>query len=301
MQFNLPSPLESLDLPLFREKEVVVYVKRDDLIHPTVSGNKWRKLKYNLSAAIAAQKKGMLTFGGAHSNHLLATAFVCKANGLSSVGIVRGEKAEQLSPTLIECIDMGMELKFVSRTEYLALQTEDLTAHFPNFIAIPEGGANEEGIKGCREIIEEINHEIAADYITVDCGTGATLTGMTQALLPHQKMVGISVLKGDVHMMLEDIRSWYPQVTPQQFEVFTAYHFGGYARYHKDLVSFMQQWHIETGIKTDPLYTAKQFYGVLDLIANDYFPKGSRIVIVHTGGLQGITGYEQRYGVEIYG
>lgn len=300
MNLLLPSPLTVLELPLFVEKDVTVYLKRDDLIHPIISGNKWRKLHLTLAFCEAYSKPGIVTFGGAHSNHLLATAYLCQLSNRSSVGIIRGERPKELSPTLQSCIAYGMELVFVSRTDYSQPNTLQQQYHnaYPNYHWVPEGGADELGIEGCRSIVDEITVDF--DYITVDCGTAATLAGICRALKPHQKAVGISVLKGDdtLHKQVEHFN--VNKDSSSNYEINSSYHFGGYAHFSAELVAFMNEFYQFTGIKTDPVYTGKQFYGVLDLIKKDYFSKGSTIIIVHTGGLQGISGYEKRFGVTIY-
>jgi 1-aminocyclopropane-1-carboxylate deaminase len=297
---QIPSPLEKLHLPYIEEKEVSVYIKRDDLIHPIISGNKWRKLKHTLNFCLSNDTKGILTLGGAHSNHLIATAYIGNHNNLKTVGIIRGEEPNHLSPTLIQCKDLGMKLHFISRLDYRKIEKlrSAFQLEYPNYHWVPEGGADELGILGCQEIIKEIS--IDFDFITVDCGTAATLAGITRALLPHQKAIGIAVLKGEDTLTKQVHTFNQNNLFQKNFEINFNYHFGGYAHYSAELVGFMQWFHAQTGIKTDPIYTAKQFYGVMDLIKQDYFPKGSTIVMVHTGGLQGIIGYEKRYGITIY-
>lgn len=297
---QIPSPLEELHLPIFKEKDLKVYIKRDDLIHPIISGNKWRKLSQTVDFCLSNKKTGIVTFGGAHSNHLVATAYLGFQNQFKSIGIVRGERPLTLSPTLIQCENWGMKLLFVSRAAYKDEKTlqEELQKEYENYHWVPEGGADELGIKGCVGIVTEINQDF--DFITVDCGTAATLAGILRALLPHQKAVGISVLKGEDTLTKRVIDFNKNEKSNGNFELIMDYHFGGYAHYSTELVAFMQWFYEQTRIYTDPIYTSKQFYGVLDLIKKDYFPKGSTIVIVHTGGLQGIEGYEKRYGIKIF-
>lgn len=299
---NIPSPLEQLHLNISSIQDVEIWVKRDDLIHDELSGNKYRKLLYNLENIRSNNITEVITFGGAHSNHIVATAFLCNQIGVSSSAFIRGEKRDTPSPTLKRATQLGMHFNFVSREEYrLRNDGEYLTslqASYPNAFIIPEGGANELGVKGCEEIIVECQNELEFDYISVDCGTGATLAGMVRQLKPHQKAIGIQVLKGgdfiskEVHQL--------NSLKYSNFEIWTDYHFGGYAKYKPELIEFMRDFHNETGIRLDPIYTGKQFYAVFDQIKNGYFPKGSKIILVHTGGLQGIEGFEERYGFKIY-
>ena len=300
----IPSPLEKLDYPLFTEKEITVFVKRDDLIHPDISGNKWRKLKYNLQDAKAHNKNTILTFGGAYSNHIAATAAVGKIFGLKTIGVIRGEETLPLNPTLFQAEKEGMSFLYVSRVDYRKKHTTEfinnLKEELGGFYLIPEGGGNRLGVKGCKDIVNEIN--IDFDYILTDCGTGATLAGICDAIKENQTAIGIPVLKGgefikeEVKLLLADN---YSHIESQCI-LKTDYHFGGYAKYKPELLQFMREFYIETNIKTDPIYTGKLFYGFVDLVRKDYFKKGSTIVVVHTGGLQGIEGFEERHKLSIF-
>lgn len=297
---NIPSPIEALNLTLFKNKGLNIFIKRDDLIHDEISGNKWRKLKYNLEHVINSKHEGILTFGGAHSNHLSSAAFLGKVNQLKTIAIVRGDAHVPKSETLLFCEANQMQLLFESRANYR--KRNDISylktwqEKYPNYFIIPEGGANEFGVKGCEEIVTEITGDF--DYISVDCGTGATLAGMVRQLKSHQKAIGVQVLKGR-DFISEEVLNYSPGFE-DKFEVWPDYHFGGYAKYQDELLDFMRWFFEETGIKLDPVYTGKQFYAVFDKIKKDHFPKGSKIVLTHTGGLQGIAGFEKRYGVRIY-
>jgi 1-aminocyclopropane-1-carboxylate deaminase/D-cysteine desulfhydrase-like pyridoxal-dependent ACC family enzyme len=301
-----PSPLDKLKMPLFEEKQVKVWVKRDDLIHDEVSGNKWRKLKYNVEAFQKGRYDAILTFGGAYSNHILATAKVGSDYQISTIAIIRGEEQLPLNPTLKRSIELGMKIYYISRTEYRKKQTtaflEKVKEQYGNVYIVPEGGGNKEGVLGCKDIVEEINVDF--DYILTDCGTGATLAGISLALKENQKAIGIPVLKGG-DFILDEVKNYYELLKEdlskiENIELATKYHFGGYAKHKPSLIGLMRSFYKETGIKTDPVYTGKLFYGLLDLIKTDYFPKGSKIVVVHTGGLQGISGFEERYKTKIY-
>lgn len=300
--FPISSPLQKLNIESIKEFEIELYAKRDDLIHEVISGNKFRKLKFNLEELRSGKFESILTFGGAHSNHIIATAFLAKINGYTSIGIIRGEKPNDLSNTLRDAQSFGMELHFITRDEYSKKDDhnylEQLKHMFPKSLIIPEGGANEWGVKGCEEIVTECNDIINFDYITVDCGTGATLAGIVRTLLPHQKAIGVQVLKGKDFITPEVHR--FNEVNYSNFVVWTDYHLGGYAKNNSELIEFMRWFYFETNIKLDPIYTGKQFYAVFDKIKQGYFPKKSTIILTHTGGLQGIEGFEKRFGVRFY-
>ena len=300
----IPSPIESINYPLFTEKQINVYVKRDDLIHAEISGNKWRKLKYNLIEAKAQNKNTILTFGGAYSNHISATGSVGKIFGFKTIGVIRGEETLPLNPTLRQAEKDGMSFLYVSRSDYRKKHTPEfinkLKEELGDFYIIPEGGGNKLGVKGCNDIVNEI--DIDFNYILTDCGTGATLAGICDVLKGKQKAIGIPVLKGgefikdEVKLLLGDT---YTRIE-SRYSLETGYHFGGYAKYNQGLILFMRDFFKETKIKTDPIYTGKLFYALVDLAKKDYFKRGSTIVVVHTGGLQGIKGFEKRHGFSIF-
>jgi len=300
----IPSPLEVIKFPLFKEKKINVYVKRDDLIHPEISGNKWRKLKYNLIEAKAQHKNTILTFGGAYSNHISATGAVGKIFGFKTIGIIRGEETLPLNPTLLQAKKDGMKLLYVSRADYRKKNTaefiEKLKDALGDFYIIPEGGGNKLGVLGCNDIVNEI--DIDFNHILTDCGTGATLAGICDVLKETQKAIGIPVLKGG-EFIKDEVKMWlgdaYSRIE-SQYSLETGYHFGGYAKYKPKLIEFMQDFYTQTNIKTDPIYTGKLFYALVDLVKKDYFKVGSTIIVLHTGGLQGVEGFENRHGFSIF-
>ncbi len=260
---------------------------RLDLIHPVLSGNKWFKLKYYLQQAIA-QKQGILTFGGAYSNHLVATAIACKLGGIPSIGIVRGEPAATLSPTLLEVQAYGMQLQFVSRTGFQddqALIAAMQEAH-PDYLVVPAGGQGEAGVRGATEILSLVNLQ-AYTHVACAIGTGTMFTGLIKALLPHQHALGFSSLKiaGHNHNSILDFVKTF--VTPSRFSVLYDYHFGGYARKSSTLIAFMNDLYQTHRLPTDFVYTGKLMYGINDLIDKGYFPGNSHMLIIHSGGLQG--------------
>ncbi len=281
-------------LQIIFPNSISVTIKREDLIHPIVSGNKFRKLKYNLLQAKAENKKTLLTFGGAFSNHIAAVAFAAKENGFQSIGIIRGDELRDKitqNPTLKFAQECGMQFEFVSREAY-RLKNEssfldNLKQQFGDFFLIPEGGTNALAIKGCEEILTAEDHEF--DYICCAVGTGGTISGIINSALPHQKVLGFPALKGD--FLQDEIRIF---VQNKNWELITDYHFGGYGKVNEDLVRFINQFYADNQIPLDPIYTGKMVFGVIDLIQKNYFPAQSNILLIHTGGLQGIQGMNEK-------
>jgi 1-aminocyclopropane-1-carboxylate deaminase len=276
-------------IKLSRNK-VSVFIRREDLIHPFISGNKFRKLKYNLLQAKSENKQTLLTFGGAFSNHIAAAAYAGKEYGFKTIGIIRGDELESKiseNPTLQFAQECGMQFKFVTREDYRH-KTEvefisNLKQEFGDFYLVPEGGTNEFAIKGCEEILTKEDAEF--DFICCAVGTGGTISGIINSLLPHQKVLGFPALKGD--FLKEDIRKF---ARNENWEVITDYHFGGYGKVNPELIAFINQFYDENQIPLDPIYTGKMVFGVMDLIEKNYFPENSKILLIHTGGLQGIKG-----------
>ncbi len=260
-----------------------VFVLRLDLIHPLISGNKWFKLKYNVEEARKQGCDTILTFGGAFSNHILATAVACKEFGFKSVGVIRGEKASETNSTLSEAKKHGMQLAFVSREDYDLKENENYIEGFRNwfgnFYVVPEGGNNELGIKGCGEVLPKEND---FDIIFCASGTGTTFKGIERSLKKDQKLFGISVVKG-----VGELNSLPNMISD--------YHFSGYAKHTKVLLEFKNEFEKEHNIPLDYVYTAKLFFAVDDLISKNKIPDGKKVLVIHSGGLQGNKGYEERY------
>jgi 1-aminocyclopropane-1-carboxylate deaminase len=282
--------IEVLHDELFVQKQVTVSVLRLDKIHPIVSGNKLFKLHYFLEKAIADKHDTVLTFGGPYSNHLAATAFACKALHLNSIGIVRGEKPDQLSHTLQQCMQDGMLLKFISRADYSKKQTtaflHNLKNEFGECIIIPEGGQHPLGAKGAALIMDLIKDKNYTHICTAS-GTATTAAGLLLAARPHQVIVSFEVLKG-----ITDNKNSIKELTENSndFEnllISGDYHFGGYAKKTTGLIHFMNECWLRHNLPLDFVYTAKMLFGVIDCINKDIFKKGSEILCVHTGGLQG--------------
>jgi 1-aminocyclopropane-1-carboxylate deaminase len=292
-----PSPLQQIISSEFEEKDVTVYVKRDDLLHPKIMGNKWRKLKYNLAEAKKLEHKTLLTFGGAYSNHIAATAAAAKEFGFESIGIIRGEELDQDSNhTLHEASKDGMQLHFVSRTLFREIK-EDLTyikEKFPEAYILPEGGTNALAMKGASEIVDEINIEY--DYLMCAIGTGGTMAGILSALPEDKTLIGVSSLKGKfIHQAFHDLFVENFQ-KKNNYQIMDDYHFGGYGKTNDTLLDFLNDFKTTHRIQLDPIYTGKLFFAFKDLLNQGFFPKKSRIVLLHTGGLQGIIGFNNKHG-----
>ncbi|MCB5980636.1 pyridoxal-phosphate dependent enzyme [Flavobacterium psychrophilum] len=272
---------------------ITLTIKREDLLHPFVSGNKFRKLKYNILDAKNNNCKKLITFGGAFSNHIAAVAFACKEEGIKSVGIIRGDELLDKipsNPTLLFAQNCGMKFEFVSREVYQNKMTESfisaLNARHENYYLLPEGGTNELAVLGCKEILTSEDSHF--DYICCAVGTGGTISGIINSANLNQKIIGFPALKGD--FLKDEIRKFAKN---NNWELNNNYHFGGYGKVTDELIGFINQFYIDTNIPLDPIYTGKMVYGVMHLLANNYFPDGSKILMIHTGGLQGISGMNE--------
>jgi 1-aminocyclopropane-1-carboxylate deaminase len=270
--------------------QVSLYIKREDLIHPFISGNKYRKLKYNLIQAQEEGHKTLLTFGGAFSNHIAAVAFAGKEYGFKTIGVIRGEELSSKviqNSTLSFAQENGMEFYFETRENYRKKDSEEylknLKLLFGNFYMVPEGGTNTLAIHGCEEILTEEDNTF--DYICCSVGTGGTISGLINASSKHQKIIGFPALSGG--FLKNDIRNF---VSKENWELIEAYTFGGYAKTSNELIAFINSFYYDTKIPLDPVYTGKMMFGINDLIKKNYFPKGSKILAIHTGGLQGVKG-----------
>ncbi|RED47914.1 1-aminocyclopropane-1-carboxylate deaminase/D-cysteine desulfhydrase [Seonamhaeicola aphaedonensis] len=269
---------------------VELYVKREDKIHLFVSGNKYRKLKYNL---LEAKNKGhdtLLTFGGAFSNHIAAVAYAGKMYGFKTIGIIRGEELKSnlhKNKTLSFANSNGMQFEFVTRELYRNKTSDDFKKHlsefFGDFYLIPEGGTNHLAVKGCEEILTQADKEF--DYVCSAVGTGGTISGLINCSKPSQQVLGFPALKGD--FLKEDISKF---VTKTNWDLITNYHFGGYAKINQELVAFINKFKTDNAIPLDPVYTGKMLFGIFDLIKKGFFKRGTKILAIHTGGLQGIEG-----------
>lgn len=277
--------IQHLPHPTLASRQIELYVLRLDLIHPVVSGNKWFKLQIPLQKAIDAKTDTIATFGGAYSNHIIATAFACNAAGIKSVGVIRGERVSNLSQTLQQAESLGMQLLFIGREAYrnkAAIQQHynDQHWHWVN-----EGGYSVEGAEGAKTISQWIDNSFT--HVVCATGTGTTMAGLIKGVALHQTITGISVLKGH-HSLRNEISALLSNTEQQHsFELIDHYHFGGYAKHPPGLITWMQElWQLYQ-LPTDIIYTSKLLYGVFDLVQQGHYPKNSKIMVIHSGGLQG--------------
>jgi 1-aminocyclopropane-1-carboxylate deaminase len=295
---DLPSPVQPVQWSLAVEYGIKMWVKRDDLIHDWVSGNKYRKLKYNLQKVKNSEYKGILTFGGAFSNHLYAVAGVCNLEGIASVGIIRGDGFDPANPTLAFCESAGMKMHFVSRTEYRSVTGEiiqNIWINYPDYLNVPEGGSNEDGVAGASEIIHEFYSQcdIQPDYVLVAGGTGGTAAGILQSLNPSTALRVYGALKSN-YLAEEILRLSGLEHLPPGFRYYPETIFGGYARWNQELLDFITQFESETGIEIDHVYNGKLLYAFREHVKQGVIPSGSRVLWIHTGGLQGKAGLRYR-------
>lgn len=294
-------PLQAISDPIIEKYGVHLYILRTDLNHRDISGNKLFKLKYNVEEARKQDKKTLLTFGGAFSNHIAATAAAGKGFGFKTIGIIRGEEYPELNPTLKFAADCGMILHYVSRTLYHNKKelSDYVKQKFPDnqVYMIPEGGSNELGIVGCKEITDHI--AIDFDYVCTACGTGATIAGIVLSLKNDQQAIGFQVLKAENYIKNE-VAEWLNKLKDNSkivtkknnWQINEDFHFGGYAKVKSELMNFIKQFEQTNNIPLDPVYTGKMMFGIYDMIKKGYFEKGQTVVAVHTGGLQGNAGFE---------
>lgn len=307
LEKSITQRIESVFL---QEKGIELFIKRDDLLHPEISGNKWRKLKFNLDKCVHQKNSGILTFGGAYSNHLVATAAACASLGLKSIGVVRGEELNPNSnATLTRCAEYGMELQFISREEY-GLRNEryyheELLLESSNFFIVPEGGANYLGMIGCQELISEIDEDF--DSLFVSQGTTTTSCGLAIGLSEDQKMYVVPGLKG--FNSFEEMSALFNKAAlsqeaidqiENQIVVCDQYHFGGYGKHTKELLEFIHDFHTKHNVKLDPVYTGKAMYALIDLAKLGKLDN-QKILFIHTGGIQGSQSIINKTGFDFYG
>ncbi|AVH70429.1 1-aminocyclopropane-1-carboxylate deaminase/D-cysteine desulfhydrase [Nostoc sp. 'Lobaria pulmonaria (5183) cyanobiont'] len=306
----LRPPIQQINSEIARHAGVDLYVLRLDLMHPWVNGNKWFKLKYNLLEAKEKNFTTLLTFGGAYSNHIYATAAAGNLCGFRTIGVIRGEERLPLNPTLSFAVQQGMQLVYLNREMYRQRNTpaleESLQQRFGKVFIIPEGGSNLNGVRGCTEIIDRAmptaGYAYAFDHICVACGTATTLAGIALSLHEGQRAIAFPVLKNGAFLAqeIETLLTNYlasdlpaPYSSPASWELVCDYHFGGYAKVNDELILFSQQFTQEHDVPLDYVYTAKMFYGVMDLLQQGFFRRGDSLLLVHTGGLQGNVGMEK--------
>lgn len=298
-RLNLPSPVTQIQHKLLDNKQVELFIKRDELIHPVIQGNKWRKLKYNILQAEKNQQNTLLSFGGAYSNHLHALAATGKQLKLKTIGIIRGEAPKALNPCLQDLLDWGMQLKFITRKQYKQKNSahfiQALQQEFGEFYLIPEGGNNSAGKKGCAELLDELDTQY--DVICCEVGSGTMLS----SLIEHSnskttQFLGFAVMKNP--QLDQDIKdslnlSAIDTGIATNWTINHDYHFGGFAKTSPELNQFIESFKQDYAIQLEPVYSGKMLWGILDLLKQNYFPAGSRILAIHGGGLQGLRGFQK--------
>lgn len=292
------SPLQVINHPLFTRHQVKVSIKRDDQIHPIISGNKWRKLHYNLKFAKEKQYQGIISFGGCYSNHLHALAYACQQQQLEALAIVRGESDNQNNYTLSWAKHWGMHLSFVDRQTYRKRQDltflNELQQQYPRHLIIPEGGSNQLALSGVGEVINELNQQCTYDSLLVPVGSGGTLAGLVKQDNNEHNIIGIAVLKQSDYLTEEVKRLLNNDSKLQRWTIENDYHGGGYAKFTPESANQILQFSTITGIPFEPIYSGKMLLGFFDLLEKGYFAANQHIVLLHTGGLQGIAGLAEQ-------
>jgi 1-aminocyclopropane-1-carboxylate deaminase len=293
-EFRTDTPLMEVDHPVLNDKRVTLIVKREDLIHPHLSGNKWYKLKYNLIEAKKQEHDTLLTFGGAYSNHIYATAAVGEIFNIKTIGVIRGEEYNPLNSTLSFAKKCGMKFHYLDRGSYRKKTTskviKSLKEKFGRFFLIPEGGSNSLAVKGCAEITGSI--KIDFNYVCCAVGTGGTLAGLAASLEGNKKALGFSILKG-AEFLNDNVKKLLKSYSKKEFrnwQINFDYHFGGYSKFEIELINFIEEFQYRTSIPIEPIYTGKMIYGIFDLVKKGFFTPGTTIIAIHTGGLQGLAG-----------
>ncbi len=298
-----PSPITQLDEPLLADKNIQLFIKRDELIHPVIQGNKWRKLKYNLLAAAEQSANTILSFGGAYSNHLHALAAAGRLFNFNTIGIIRGERPATLNPSLQDMQAWGMQLEFISRADFRKQTStefiQQLKQEYGAFYLIPEGGNNAAGRQGCSELLDELDQPY--DVICCEVGSGTQFSALvsghaTSSQAAHNThYLGFVVMKNPA--LLQQLKDYFQQqqVTYSNWSLNHDYHFGGFARADDTLHAFIRQFKQQQAIQLEPVYSGKMLYGIYQLIEQDYFKPGSRILAIHGGGLQGLRGFADAY------
>ncbi|TMP45601.1 1-aminocyclopropane-1-carboxylate deaminase [Pseudoalteromonas citrea] len=296
LQFDWPeSPMQRIDSPSINKQKLTVCVKRDDLLHPTISGNKWRKLKYNLKDMHDNNKNAFVTFSGAFSNHLYASSMAAKLHNIEGHVILRGPHIDEQNPTIKMARACKMNLHVVNRITYRQRNNTDyqdkIREQLPNCYLIPEGGSNQAALKGVQELAQSLPD---SDYILCPTGSGGTLAGLIDGSAETSQILGIAVLK-NAEYLNQDILGLSAKATTQKnWQLLAQYHDGGYGKFTPELWLFCQKMRSAYNLPLEPIYSGKAFYALWQLIDQGYFPAHSKITFVHTGGLQGLDGLRYR-------
>jgi len=297
LNLNIPSPITKINNNFLDKKGVKLFIKRDDLIHDVVSGNKWRKLKYNLQDAQSNGYDTILSFGGVYSNHLYSLGYATNNLGFKSIGVIRGVQKTTLSSTLRFCKDQNMQFHYLDHQQYRyqKYSKKNLTLFrekFGDFYLLPEGGCNSLGVKGCEEILSEIDDHF--DYVCCAVGTGCTASGIIRSLNKNQRFIGFcpfTKFEEQNNMILE----YCSPLVYNNWQLIADNHFGGFGKINSNLIKFVRQFYDDFNIKLDLVYMGKLFYSLFDLIKKDFFVKNTTIIIMHSGGLQGVDGFNFKY------
>lgn len=294
LAIRTPSPVQVITPSWLGLQRVTVSVKRDDLIHPVISGNKWRKLKHALIPAVDNKVPHIISFGGGFSNHLHALGYCCHKLDIQFTAIVRGNYSQNLSPMLQDLRDWNTDIHYVDRKTY-QLRTDSnylatLQQQHASALLIPEGGSQLQALQGVKEIIDELQSQY--DFILAPVASGGTLAGLITGLAETSQqsgcqVLGIGVLKGQGYLeqLVSDLLPDEGQM--KNWQINHDHHFGGYAKFNEDLIEFCHEFAQQTNIAIEPVYSGKLFFALRKLMAREYFPQGSRILVLHTGGLQG--------------
>ncbi|WP_371188009.1 1-aminocyclopropane-1-carboxylate deaminase/D-cysteine desulfhydrase [Thalassotalea maritima] len=297
------SPLQPINLPEFSRHQLNVYIKRDDLIHPIISGNKWRKLKYNILAAKQQGASSIISFGGAYSNHIHVLAYACNQQKIGCIGVIRGEPHYANNFTLQWAQHWGMKLHFVDRQTYRLRQEKDfqqqLLQQYPSAFLVPEGGSNQQALIGVGEVIAEIDNTIKSDYLLTPVGSGGTIAGLIKADNNRKKIIGVSVLKQDGYLEQEinqllDADEQTPSAKFNNWHLVNDQHLGGYGKFSQADAIAISELSKRLTVPLEPIYSGKMMLAFMNLVKQGYFPAGATIVLLHTGGIQGLGGLHER-------
>lgn len=298
------SPIKKLQHPLFSQHNIHVLMKRDDLIHPVISGNKWRKLLFNIEQAKDSGASGILSFGGAYSNHIHALAYACKVNNIPVKAIIRGEAHYANNATLTQAALWGMELHFVDRATYRQRYDKNylasLTKTFPGYAIVPEGGSNVLAIQGVSLIMDELKKQATFDSLFVPVGSGGTLAGIIAGDNEQHQLYGVCVLKQGEYLN-DSIKTLLPESAKKhkKWQLLTQYHGGGYGKFTDAASQIIKDFSHLNQVPLEPIYSGKMIIALLDLIAKGHFPAGHRIMLIHTGGLQGLNGLAEQNRIDL--
>lgn len=298
------SPVHAVQHPLFLHHNIQVFIKRDDLIHPIISGNKWRKLLFNIKTAQTSDYQGVLSFGGAYSNHIHALAYACQQAKIPAKAIIRGESHYAQNSTLSQAMKWGMELDFVDRSTYRKRYEESylesLKEKYLNHYIVPEGGSNTLAVQGVSCMLDELKEQAQYDSILVPVGSGGTIAGIISGDEEQHQILGICVLKQGEYLR-DEITKFLPAKAKayQNWQLYTQYHGGGYAKFTSESCQQLSEFSQITKIPFEPIYSGKMIIALLDLIKQGYFASGHRIMLIHTGGLQGLYGLAEQKRIDL--